>query len=288
MAGRPHSHTHQKSRGFTLVEMLVVAPIVILFIGGMIYLLVNITGETLASRSEDALSFDLQQALNRVEDDVRRSDKFLAVNDIALTTTGQGYGDTTTTGSTTSFTNIAVGGGSPASLIIRTFAVNGNPTSSGTSLLYLANAPNDCSNPSTYVSNTPMTVDVVYFVDTGGTLWRRTIMPASYTSGTYYCGSAAPWQLPSCIVGYVAASRTFCKANDEKIADGATLTFAYYTNAAAGSPNATATDTGSSDTARNTALLTTKTVKVTITTSKTVAGRSISQSGSTYASRLTP
>ena len=109
MAGRPHSHTHQKSRGFTLVEMLVVAPIVILFIGGMIYLLVNITGETLASRSEDALSFDLQQALNRVEDDVRRSDKFLAVNDIALTTTGQGYGDTTTTGSTTSFTNIAVG-----------------------------------------------------------------------------------------------------------------------------------------------------------------------------------
>lgn len=273
-----------ESKGFTLVEMLVVAPIVILFIGGMIYLLVSLTGETLASRSEDALAYDLQQAFTRIEEDIETSERFLAATNIPLASTGQGYGDTTTTNSTTNFTNITVGGGSPASLILQSYALNGNPSNPATRPVYLANSPFDCSNPANYSGNTAMFINVVYFTDTSGTLWRRTLMPASYNSGSYICG-AVPWQLPSCITGY-AASRTFCKTSDEKIAEGATFSFAYYTSASSSTPNSTATSSGATEAARNTALLSTKTVRVTLSTEKTVAGRDISQSGTAYMTRI--
>lgn len=264
--------------------MLVVAPIVILFIGGMIYLLVNLTGETLASRSEDALALDLQQALARMEDDVKTSDRFLAATDITLTNTGQGYGDTTSANSTTKFTNVPVSGGSPASLVLRSIAINGNPNDPATRPVYLANAPNACTNPNIYSANTVMTVNIVYFTDTNGTLWRRTLLPENYSSGSYICG-AAPWQLPSCIVGY-ATTRTFCKTSDEKIAEGASFSFAYYTNASTGTADTTATNASATEAARNTALDATKTVRVTLTTAKTAAGRDISQSGTAYLTRI--
>lgn len=272
------------SRGFTLVEMLVVAPIVILFIGGMIYLMVSLTGETLASRSEDALAYDLQQAFARIEEDTATSERFLAATNIPLASTGQGYGDTTTTNSTTNFTNVAVGGGSPASLILQTYALSGNPSNPATRLVYLANAPNDCTTPTLYAANTAMTLNVVYFTDANNTLWRRTLMPANYNSGSYICGTA-PWQLPSCISGY-AASRTFCKTSDEKIAEGVTFSFAYYASASSSTADTTAVNAGATESARNTALLATKTVRVTITTAKTVAGRDISQTGSAYMTRI--
>lgn len=276
--------TTRKNAGFTLVEMLVVAPIVILFIGSVIYLLVNLTGETIASRNEDALTYDVQRALAQIESDVQTSEQFLAVSDISLTTTGQGYGDTPSTDSTTVFKNIETSGGSSASLIIQSYATNGNPNSDGTGLVFLANEPNDCSDPALYSQNTPLSMNIVYFTDTNGTLWRRTLMPDGYNSPSYICGNA-PWQLPSCVEGY-ESSRTFCKTTDEKIAEGVTFDVSYFVLASDSTPNTTANDPGASDGDRNTALLTTPTVRVELTTSKTIAGRDISRTGTTYATRF--
>ncbi len=276
-------------RGFTLVEMMVIAPIVILLIGAFIALIVNLTGEVMSSRGSNVLAYDLQSALNQIEEDVKLSTTYLAQTNIALSSTNrQGQGGTTTNGSTTPFVNIASGGLSE-SLILNTLVTNGNPTSTAAGLVYLANKPNSCSSFAEYSKNTPMTANVVYFVDDQDTLWRRTIMRADYDTASIRCGDA-PWQLPSCINGYSGANMTFCKVNDTRMLDDVSPTdfrISYFSAADSVTPSSTANNPTVTDAAvRNAALQSTPTIEVSLTSKKTIAGRDIERSGSLRVTRL--
>ncbi len=276
--------------GFTLVELVVVAPIIILLIGTFIGLIVNLTGEVMSSRGANVLTFDVQDTLNRIEEDVRLSTTYLAVNNIDLTSTKQGYGGTTSAGSTVNFTNVdkTSSSGSSASLILNGLVTDGSPLSSDTELVYIKDLPNACTTYAEYIKNRPMTMNVVYFVDSTNTLWRRVIMPSYYTDANMRCGNA-PWQIPSCINGYNTGSLPFCKANDEKLIEGVTpadFNFQYYTTASSTTPNASAVNPSLTDDVRNTALQSTPTVGVTITAKQTIAGRSIERTASLRATRL--
>jgi Tfp pilus assembly protein PilE len=262
--------------GFTLVEMLVIAPIVILAIGAFLTVIISMTGEVLSSRGSNALAYNVQDALNRIEQDVKQSTTFLAQNNITLTAgEAQGYNN-----DATNFTN--VGGTSGTSLILNSVVTNGNPLSLSSGVVYLANQPNDCSSTNVSV-NAPMTMNIVYFVK-DNTLWRRTIMPSNYASGSIRCST--PWQQPSCAPGYTAV---FCKTNDVKLVDGVSADgffVQYYANAAASSPNPTAANTGSSVADRNIALSSISTVGISISASQSVAGRTVERAGTLRASRL--
>lgn len=277
-------------RGFTLVEMMVIAPIVILLIGSFIALIVNLTGEVLSSRGSNSLTYEIQDTLNRIEDDVKLSTGYLAVNSISLASTKQGYGTDKNNGSTINFTNITKPGGSSASLIINGLVTNGNPLSTTTNLIYLANKPNGCGNISEFSSNTPMTMNVVYFVDENNVLWRRTIMPSDYNNASIRCGNAAAWQQPSCIVGYNPTTMPFCKTNDIRLLDGVSptdFTVEYFASTDSLSPDSTAGNSAiTDDTVRNTALRSTPTINVSITSRKNIAGRDITGTGSIRATRL--
>lgn len=290
------SSTSFAKQGFTLVEMMVIAPVVVLLIGSFIALIVNLTGEVMASRASNTLTYDIQNALNRIEQDTKLSTTYLAVNNIDVSTTKQGYGGTTTAGSTTNFTNIdrSGAGGSNASIILNALVTNGNPLSDTTGLVYIKSKPNWCTsdpayNYDQYTKNTPMTMNVVYFVDANQTLWRRVIMPANYADSNAGCGGT-PWQIPSCIDGYVAASLPFCKSNDEKLVTGVSpsdFEFSYYTSASSTTPDSTAANPAiTNNDTRNTALQSTQTLQVDITAHQTVAGRDISRSGTLRVTRL--
>ena len=289
--------------GFTLVEMMVIAPIVILLIGSFVALLVNLTGEVMSSRGSNVLAYDVQDALNRIEQDVKLSTTYLSVTNIdidgdstanpVVPATRQGYGGTATTGSTVKFTNIAKSGGSNASLILNALATNDNPLSDTANYVYLANAPNTCDTVAEYSKNTPMSMNIVYFVDNNDTLWRRTIMPHNYNTASARCGTAAPWQQPSCTPGYNAASLPFCRTNDIKLVEGVRpvdFQITYYTSAgstaASGAANNPADTSAAGDAVRNTALQSSPTVSVSIIARKTIAGREISQSGTVRTTRL--
>ena len=280
-----------RQRGFTLVEMLVVAPIVILFIGAFIGLIVNLTGEVMSSRGSNMLTYDIQDALNRIEDDVKQSTTFLAVNNIDVSTTKQGYSASPSpNGGTANFTNIdkSSSGGSYQSIVLNSLVTDGNPVSSQTGLVYLANQPNTCGDYNTYSKNTPMTMNVVYFVDNTNTLWRRVIMPSNYADSSARCGTKAPWQLPTCINGYNASVLTFCKTSDEKLISGVTpanFQFSYYTAASSTAADPTAANASSSDSARNTALQSTPTIAVSLSATQTIAGRTITRSATLRATR---
>src|SRR5664280_439714 len=189
--------------GFTIVEMLIIAPIVILVIGTFVSVIVNMTGEVLMTRGANALAYNIQDALNRIEADVKLSTTFLSTNNISPLTSPQGYDD-----STSNFTNVGVNGNM---LILNMLATTGNPLSATSGLVYLKDTPNSCAGTQ-YNQNTPMTMSVVYFVK-NNTLWRRTLAPSVYLTA----GCVAPWQQPSCNPSTMGV---FCKTQDVRLVDG--------------------------------------------------------------------
>ncbi|MBC7868583.1 hypothetical protein H7X69_00165 [Candidatus Saccharibacteria bacterium] len=263
-----NSYRRAPSHGFTIVEMLVIAPIVILTIGIFVTVIVSITGEVLASRSSNVLAYSIQDALNRIEEDVKSSTTFLEANHITPLTSPQGYND-----GTDNFSNVDAGGKGNM-LILNAQATTGNPLATTSRPVYLDDQPNDCLSTK-FNQNTPMTMNVVYFIkDTK--LWRRTITPSNYlTAGG--CG-IVPWQQPSC----TTVAGPFCKAQDALLVDGVTASdfvVQYFNTADETVANSTASNAGATAGDRYTALQTTTTVGVTINATKAVAGRDVSQSG---------
>lgn len=266
-------------RGFTVVELLVIAPIVILTIGAFITVIVNMTGEVLATRTSSVLAYDIQDSLGRIEQDIKLSTTFLEASNITLTSP-QGYDN-----GTVGFSNVDVTKGNM--LILNTLATTGNPLISTSGLIYLTNQPNACA--SAQVSqNKPMTMNIIYFVTGGtttndGTLWRRTLAQSDYLTA----GCNAPWQQPSCAPGQSITG--FCKTQDVRLVDNIRLSdfvVQYFTTADGSTPNSVASDTSATAAARASALQSATTVGVSINVSKTAAGRDIAQSGSLRATKL--
>lgn len=276
----------QREKGFTLIEMLVVAPIVILAIGAFLTVIISMTGEVISSRASNALTFNIQDALNRVEQDVKLSSGFLAETDTNLSGAG---GDVLQAGqgvnnSTAPFRNIS--GGSNA-LILNMIATNANPLSATSSYVYLLNQPDPCATPQ---ANIPLTYNVVYFVQ-NGTLWRRVIMPQNYNNTTTTV-CAVPWQRPSCNPDFIVSpGNAFCATEDIRLVDGVTNFSTQYLNGASGdTPIAAAlvegTNSAGDIAARNTALQSATTLSVSIASTQTAAGRDVSQASSLRVSRL--
>lgn len=252
------------SRGFTLIEMLVIVPVVILVIGIFISVIVSMTGDILAARGSNALSNNIQDALNRIEQDVNSSSGYLATNNITLTSP-QGYDN-----DTASFDNVGTNG---TMLILNSYATTGNPLSSNQSTIYTP-SPNPC-NSTQINQNPPVMVNIIYFVK-NGTLWRRVVAPYNYAT----IGCSVPWQQPSCTPGY--ATPSFCKTQDTRLVDNIQtngFNVSYFINAGSVSANATASDSSQPDSTRQTALQAANTIGVTINATGTIAGRNVSQSG---------
>jgi len=260
-----------QNQGFTIVEMLVIVPIVLLTIGAFITIIINMTADVLVTRSANVLAYDIQETLDRIETDVKFSTGFLATNDITLQSP-QGYG-----GGTTAFTNVGANGNM---LILKTLATTDNPFAVSNSFVYLDDNPNDCAS-SQYTNNIPMTTNVIYFV-ANNTLWRRSVLTSNYTTA----GCDTPWQQPSCTPG---DSGTPCVAQDVKLLDGINSTdfiMQYFTSASGTEANSIATNTGSSNSARDSALDTTTTVSISINATRSVAGKDVAQSGTIRATRI--
>jgi len=269
-----HNSTYQiKKNGFTAVEVLIIAPIVILVIGAFITVIVNMTGDVLSSRGANTLAYTAQDALNQIEQDVKSSNAFLATNNIALTSP-QGYDN-----GTAMFDNNGTNG---PMLILNTYATTTNPLSSTRNIIY-TNSPNTCASGDSD-KNDPMPINIIYFVKEG-TLWRRTIMPSDYTTAGCDAknnAAAVPWQQPTC-----TAINGFCTTKDTKLVDGILATdgfnISYFSKGNSTNEDPVANNSGSTDNARAAALQTVNTIKVTISATNTVAGRDVSYSGTVRA-----
>ncbi len=187
------------SAGFTVVEVAVVIPIMLVVIGAFIMTIINFTAQAVDARHGNATATRVQQVLNRIADDVAGSEGFLATNDFTPVSP-QGYND-----STTAFNN------SPNTLILKMPLTKKNPRTApaGTdNLVYRANSPLACNNANV-ASNNLATYNVVYTTRTtpsqSSSIWRRSMMPSGYSGVSYACGGAV-WQKPTCSYGYTGTN----------------------------------------------------------------------------------
>ena len=68
------SMSHSKyQRGFTLVEMLVISPLVIIILAGIVGIVISLTTESMRTTARSQLQNEVQAVLDRMEEDVRTS-----------------------------------------------------------------------------------------------------------------------------------------------------------------------------------------------------------------------
>jgi len=237
----------KNERGLTIVEVLVVAPLIVLIIGVSIGFMVSITGDGLRVAERNALAHSVQDALGKVEADTQVATGFLQNKTDA---SGNSF---TATMSVTPYK-------STGPLIMSALATTKSPLDPARALVY--RNENGCS-PDVITYNEKYTVTYVYFVN-GGTLWKRTVMG----TGTP-CSSTQPWQRPSCAPNYTPSAN--CKAEDEAILTNVqSLEVQYFKDDAAATPINTISEATS--------------IKTTIVSKDSVAGEEIDFGSSALAS----
>ncbi|HEY1085720.1 MAG TPA: prepilin-type N-terminal cleavage/methylation domain-containing protein [Candidatus Saccharimonadales bacterium] len=251
-----HSLGRLKEKGLTLVEVLVVAPMIILIIGTVIVAIVALTGESLVRRETNAVVFNVQSALDDMEGDAQKATSFLYTT--GTLTTPQGKGN-----STSAFLNNT--SGQPDTLIIRSTATTTNPFDPNRQIVYTT-APNTCGTPDES-KNPPVAFTIIYFVDSG-TLWKRTIVP---TSGN--CSS--PWQRNSCAAGQTTGACSGVLQDEKVLSNVTAMNITYYTNPG---PTGTVVADNSSPSA--------STMEVSITVDTSIAGKAINYQAKTRATSV--
>ncbi len=246
------------TKGFTLIELLVVAPIAIITIATLISLMVALIGDVAVSRERSMSSYDVQNVLERIEQDARIATTYMP--SFSLFVSPQGKND-----ATGAFTSAS------GDLIISQYTTTASPYDPARKVVYYADQPHACGG--TYTLNRVMTNRVIYFTKvTGGvtSLWRRTIVPSWTTinpNTTKVCDK--PWQRDSCSPSVMPNAN--CQAKDEQVLDYvSSFVITYYTNT-----GATTTDVRNSTSLR-----------VSLTQTKQVSGETIATNGVTRASHI--
>lgn len=200
--------------GFTLVEMIVVIPMVIAILGVVIALMTTLINNVASSNGSSQMLYDAQDALTKIEQDTFYSNGFLS------SFTPPSPQDINNSG-TTAFTSA---NGNSTSIILNEFATSANPQDTSRQLVFYA-TPNLCT--ANYKANDPFYIKVIYFVK-NNVLYRRVIVPTNNQNSTPDANTtcSAPWQRNSCASGVV---NTACKAIDSALVSGvSSISLTYY------------------------------------------------------------
>ena len=218
MENRPVSFTShnnsQKQSGFTLVEVMIVAPIAVLVVGVFIGFIVALTGDALQSTARSQLLEELGSAHEQIRRDARLATEFRATSFPATSPQRPNNSSGTatfTTANTSQNINNAY-----TLLILRTNATDKDPFDP-TRTIVRKEVGGACSS-----ANDPYQVDIVYYAKSNipddhdspsstWSLWRRVLPDRSSTP----CG-APPWQRPSCAIGQDMTTGT-CQTEDQLV-----------------------------------------------------------------------
>lgn len=260
MLQRIRRYTYQKSKGFTLIEVLVIAPVVLMSITVFIAMMVLLTGDVLVARERNAAIYDTQDALNDIEREVKNSVQFLSTSGTLLSPQGKDN-------VSSAFTSAS------GDLIIKSIVTDKSLTSADRKPVYYAYQPNQCG--ASEGVNSMFTARTIYFLKSDKSLWKRTYLPAynrdSAPNAETVCSD--PWQLNSCSPGQPMDGR--CKTRDVELIKNVTdFSVDYFTSADS------TVDSG--DAAADTAVA----VRVSITTSKKVSGKDLTYTSSLRALKV--
>lgn len=161
-----HHKLTPKQAGFTLIEMLVIAPLVLIVIAGLVGAMVSMIGDSLIASSRADAAYNIQDTLSQIEQDSRVATSFMG--NFSYFSSPQGRN-----GGTAPFSY-----SSNNDLILTQQSTSSSPYNNTRQLIHYANQPASCSGDTS--SNRTLFNRVVYFLITNGdgtkSLWRRTIM----------------------------------------------------------------------------------------------------------------
>ncbi len=249
-------HKHRAvSRGFTLVEMLVIAPVVLLVIAGLVSAMVTMIGDSIVANDRSSAAYNIQDTLSRIEQDSRVATSFMKT--FSFLTSPQGRD-----GGTAPFDYSANG-----DLILAQQSTTASPYDTTRQPVYYANQPVGCG-AGDISGNRVLYTRVIYFLQ-NNTLWRRTIVNTWDTNATPGANTVcnAPWQRDTCPYTTPSsqisnAQGSVCQGIDERMLDNvASFDVKYY-------------DANGNTTSNPTQALT---VSASITLTRTVSGNPITQ-----------
>lgn len=252
MSSMPISRRH--GRGFTLVEMLAVAPLVILVIGGIIGLMLALISDAVVSAERNNMTSSIQNSLDMMERDVKLATTISTNSGTLPSPQGKDNG-------TAPFDSVD-------SLVLIQYATTANPYDSTRNLVYQANPAAYCGTAQQLFNPTVQT-KIIYFRASDGSLYRRTIVPNPST-----CGNVKPWQKNSC-----ATVGSLCVVKDTKLSEGiSAMTLEYFTPSRPTIASSVAESTADRTT-------TTNSVRVTLELTRSVAGTSVKANGAMRAAK---
>jgi len=233
-----YNHKTHSSAGFTLVEMLAIAPIIVLVLATFIGLMINMTGDVLATSARNKMAYMANKSQDMMVDDVHRTVLF----------PNQSFTPQAPQGLTSSVVLDANGTSEPIyngdqpfqikqyNLILRQVATDKSPFDPARKIVRKANAPYACSDAANVEKNDPFLYDVIYFQT------AKKIPPPAAPNAYYHrwfrrilfdknsTPCVTPWQKPTCAKGQTGVN---CKAVDQEWAtegyeSGVTLPAAYF------------------------------------------------------------
>jgi Tfp pilus assembly protein PilE len=201
------------SAGFTLIEVLIIAPILVLMVATLVMLMVNLTTESIISSRESMLVAEVNTALDVIEDTVPLSSEFLVQKESNFS---DPYGNNN------SGALITHTGTSPSlrALLTRTYATSLSPKDPNREPVYIN--INGCT-PSVIGTNPVAASNIIFFVRNGN-LYRRTLTDTSRpTCNTMFQQQSCPPE--------IATPNAICKAKDSLVLTDVTkFDIAYYLN----------------------------------------------------------
>lgn len=255
------SKANKTSPAFTLVELMVAIPMVIVVLGIIIGLMIALVGNVITSNAKNQMIYDVQTALNQIEQDA-----FLSTSFVNTYTAPSPQMKNDTSG----IYDATPAAGVTPDIVFNQLGTTKNPMDPDRGIVYYAR-PNSC-DVDKQAANDPFFLKVAYFVRSG-VLYKRTIVPLHNTNtgspnGDTVCDD--PWQRGSCTEGYAANVR--CETKDTKLLEGVdSLNVTYFNKA---TPGTAVSDAGNADS-----------IRATITLQRKSAGDTHSYSGGVSATR---
>lgn len=260
--------THSKERGFTLIEVGIVAPILMVTVLGLVSTLYFALRIGATSRIEANSTYDIQEALSIMEKDVSLASQFLDMSDTNIT---DAYPPSSNGGKWSYLGQ----GSTQRALLLRSYATTSNPDSNNRQPVFVNQV--GCTTDRIYY-NDVVDYNTFYFILNNNLYRRRALNPSLVTCTT-------PYQLQSCpsleTLGTPSRNPS-CQSDDELILGGVSnFSLSYYGSGDMTTPlDAYDTTTGA------TLVQSAAAVRVSITTNRKAMGKPTSVTSNLLMSRI--
>lgn len=247
--------TIQRERGFTLIEVGIIVPLLIVSVLVIFDALFMMLSSSATERATSTSAYDIQATLNLIEKDASLTSRFLPTTDSSLTDPYPPSGGWSYVGD----------GSQLRTLILRTYATTANPLASSRQPVFLDTL--GCSSTTIYY-NDVMTYNTIFFVKNGNLYRRRLISTSTGTCSTPYQRLSCPTSEDLAAQGIMGRDSS-CQADDELVVSGVSAFNIQYYDAS----NGTTPIDAYSGTADPSSLLDANAVDVTLTLSRKAMGK---------------